>query len=136
VWDRGRVQDRGRVEDRGCLWDRRCLWDCGRRRNHDYALAFETERGDGFVGDDLAGYDYMCRALQREVAQAQVDAAAPQSLAAARERAEVVDGHDHRARTVQHRALDPRRMEDLGASWAVGLEDLVALARDVSQRLQ
>jgi hypothetical protein len=70
------------------------------------------------------------------MAQVQVDAPAAQSLAAAGERADIVNGHDHRARTVQHRPLDPRRMEDLGSTWTVGLENLIALAGRVTQRLQ
>lgn len=63
-------------------------------------LAFESELGDGFVGERLGADDHVGRALHREMSQAQVDTATAQSLAEAGERAELVDGHDHRARAV------------------------------------
>jgi hypothetical protein len=107
-----------------------------RRWDHDHALVLEAELGGGFVGQRLGGDDHVRRALQREVTQAQVHAAGAQTLAAAGERVEVVDRHDHRARAVQHRALQPRRVKHLGAAGTMGLEDLViALAGDVAQRL-
>ncbi len=68
----------------------------------------------------------MGRALHREMAQTQGDAAAAQSLAGAGQGAEVVDRHDHRAGTVQHRSLHPRRMEHVGPAGTVRLNYLSA----------
>ncbi len=65
------------------------------------------------------------RALECEVAQVQVHAAPAQPFAGALERGDVVERDDHRAGAVQHRALHPRRVEEVGATGAVGLEDLI-----------
>jgi hypothetical protein len=106
-----------------------------RLRDHEHTLAIESKVGDRFAGNGLGGNDHVCRALEREVAQMQVHAATAQALAAAGERTDVVDGHDHWAGAVQHGPLDPRRVEDLGPARTVGLQDLVALAGRVAQRL-
>jgi hypothetical protein len=74
------------------------------------------------------------RTRKRQVAQAQVHTTMAQALAGASERVDVVDGHDHRTGTAQNRAVDPRRMEHVGVSWAARLDDLDALAGDLAQR--
>ena len=108
----------------------------GRLRDYDHTLVLESEFGDGFMGERLGGNDHMGRALHREMAQTQVDTATAQSLAEAGERAELVDGHDHRARAVQHRALHPGRMKHVGVPRAVGLLDLGSPGGRVAQGIE
>jgi len=99
--------------------------------------ALESKLGDGFVGERLGGNDYVGCALHREMAQAQVDTAPAQSLAETGERAELVDGHDHRARAMQHRALHPGRVKHVVClTGAMRLDDLSARGARVAQRVE
>lgn len=99
-------------------------------------LALESELGDGFVGQRLGGNDHVGRALNREMAQAQVDTTTAQSLAQASKPSEFVDGHDHWAWAVQHRSLHPRRVEHVGLAGAMRLDDLSAGLARVAQSTQ
>jgi hypothetical protein len=78
------------------------------------------------------------RALHREIAQAQVDAAATQTLAEAGARAELVDRDDHRAGAVQHRALHRGRVKHVVClAGAMRLDDLgTARADRVTERFE
>jgi hypothetical protein len=100
-------------------------------------LALESELGDGFVGERLGPNNHVGRALHREMAQAQMDPATAQAFARAGERAELMDGHDHRARAVQHRALHPGCVKHVVClAGAMRLDDLSACADRVAQRAQ
>ncbi len=96
---------------------------------------------DRVVGDRLGRHDHPHRTLHREVAQAQAQARA-QVLAAALQRREIVDRDDHRAGAVQHRAVDPGRVEHVRAARArerrraVRLDHLVARRGRLAQRLE
>jgi len=99
-------------------------------------LALESELGDGFVGERLGGNDHVGCARHREMAQAQMDAATAQSLAGAGERAELVDGHNHRTRAVQHRALHPGCVKHVRPARTVRLNDLSTCRAGVTQGAQ
>jgi hypothetical protein len=104
------------------------LWD------HDDAVGLEPQLGYRILSDCVGGNDDVRRTRKREVAQTHVHSAGAQALAAAGERIDVVNGHDHRTGAAQDRALRPRRVEHLDASWAVGLHDLRVIGRGLPQR--
>ena len=80
-------------------------------------------------------HDDARRALDGEVAQPEAHAGA-QVLAAALERDEVVERHDLRARAGAAARRRSRRVEDVDAPRAVGLDDLVARRRGLAQRVE
>lgn len=109
-----------------------------RLRDHDDALALESELGDGFLGERLGGDDHVGRALYGEMAQAQVDATTAQTLTEAGARAELMDRDDHRAWAVQHRALHRGCVKHvICLAGTMRLDDLCAACADrVAQRFE
>ena len=77
----------------------------------------EPQVVDRVGGDGLGRHDHAGRALQGERAQTQAQAGA-QMLAAPLLHVQVVHRDDHRARAVQHRAVDPGGVEDVGVARA------------------
>ncbi len=79
------------------------------------------------LGCCLVRHDHVCGTRKRQMAQAQVNAASAKTLAGASKEVYVMDGHDHRAGAAQDRAIDPRRVEHMGAPGTMRLDYLDAL---------
>jgi hypothetical protein len=108
-----------------------------RRRLGDHAdpVAVDVEALARVVRDDLRRHDHAVGALDRQVAQLEAHTGA-QVLGAALEIDQVVQRHDSRARRAQRRAVEPRGVEHVAATRAVGLGDDAAGLGGFAQRVE